>query len=37
VIKQQNVDGSFVLEDLLKQLFPEDFISILAEGENNKI
>lgn len=37
MIKQQNVDGSFVLENLLKQLFPEDFITILAEGENKKI
>ena len=37
MIKQQNVDGSFVSEDLLKQLFPEDFMSILAEGESKKI
>jgi hypothetical protein len=37
LIRQQNVDGSFVSKELLKQLYRKDFKIILAEGEAKNI
>jgi hypothetical protein len=37
LIKQQNVEGSFVSKELLKQLYHKDFKMILAEGEAKNI